>query len=141
MQEHAQSISHTAVVGGHTDNVVYDSSNTHDISVTNQTDVVLLEKSAINILDIGVQNQNDHVHLENCATFVVPSAPQITNYSADHSMRTRAKSGIVKPNPKYALHTEKTSDSQPKSVKEAMSQQGWLEAMLDEPQFQEDNHT
>lgn len=52
------------------------------------------------------------VHEDN-STFAL-SAPSMVNH---HPMRTRAKSGIVKPNPKYALLTAVSYPSIPKTVK------------------------
>lgn len=46
-----------------------------------------------------------------------------------HSMTTRARSGIVKPNPKYALVTVKSEHLEPKSVKAALKDPGWNDAM------------
>jgi len=49
-----------------------------------------------------------------------------------HPMITRAKSGITKPNPKYALFSVKSSYPEPKSVKEALKDEGWTNAMGEE---------
>lgn len=46
-----------------------------------------------------------------------------------HSMTTRAKSGILKPNPKYALFTVKSSYTLPRSLKAALNDEGWNDAM------------
>lgn len=56
-------------------------------------------------------------------------------------MQTRAKSGIVKPNPKYAFHTKLTSVKEPGSVREASQHSGWLQAMKEELQALADNNT
>lgn len=39
---------------------------------------------------------------------------------ATHSMTTRARSGIIKPNPRYALFTVKEGYPEPRSVKAAL---------------------
>lgn len=47
-------------------------------------------------------------------------------------MVTRSKSGITKPNLKYALQTENVVLSEPKTVREALSHPGWNNAMHEE---------
>lgn len=44
------------------------------------------------------------------------------------AMQMRAKSGIVKPNPKCAPHTELASVPETKSIEEALQHDGWLHA-------------
>lgn len=46
-----------------------------------------------------------------------------------HSMTTRARSGIMKPNPRYALFTVKSPLFEPKSVKATLKDKGWTKAM------------
>ena len=48
---------------------------------------------------------------------------------APHSMTTRAKSGIHKPNPKYALFTDKSEHAEPRSLKASLKHPGWNNAM------------
>lgn len=47
-------------------------------------------------------------------------------------MVTRSKSGIIKPNPKYALLTEHTTLKEPNSVAEALQHPGWTASMNEE---------
>lgn len=47
-------------------------------------------------------------------------------------MITRSKAGIVKPNPRYALLTQKSAYPLPKSVAEALKHTGWNNAMGEE---------
>lgn len=42
-----------------------------------------------------------------------------------HAMQMRDKSGIVKPNPKCALHTELASVTEPNSIEEGLQHDGW----------------
>jgi len=49
-----------------------------------------------------------------------------------HPMQTRLKSGIVKPNPKYACLAEYKVPLEPKTVKSALADRGWYQAMQDE---------
>lgn len=49
-----------------------------------------------------------------------------------HSMTTRARAGIRKPNPRYALMTVKTSYTEPRSLKAALNDPGWTAAMTEE---------
>ncbi|CAL9239925.1 unnamed protein product [Arabidopsis halleri] len=58
------------------------------------------------------------------------SPPQVPNNT--HSMVTRAKDGIRKPNPRYALHTVKSNYPEPKTVKTALKDPGWTDAMTEE---------
>ena len=47
-------------------------------------------------------------------------------------MVTRGKDGIRKPNPRYVLHTVKSSPREPKSIAEALQHTGWNESMVEE---------
>ncbi|KAK1431722.1 hypothetical protein QVD17_08299 [Tagetes erecta] len=61
-----------------------------------------------------------------------PSPPPTTNH---HSMQTRAKSGVHKPNIKYNLHTNtstQTISPIPTSYQKALSDPNWKLAMIDE---------
>lgn len=49
-----------------------------------------------------------------------------------YSMTTRAKTGIIKPNPKYALFAVKDNYPEPKTVKTALKDPGWNNAMEEE---------
>lgn len=46
-----------------------------------------------------------------------------------HQMTTRAKAGIIKPNPKYVMFTVKDEFAEPKSVIAALKHPGWNGAM------------
>ncbi|KAJ4967251.1 hypothetical protein NE237_019100 [Protea cynaroides] len=64
-----------------------------------------------------------------------PRVPQVetenpTN-SNSHVMVTRGKSGIYKPNPKYAL-VSSTIPTEPTSVRATLSHEGWYAAMKEE---------
>lgn len=63
-------------------------------------------------------SDSDH---SNVAIDIPPPVP--------HSMTTRARSGIMKPNPKYDLFTVKDSYPVPKSLKAALNDSGWNGAM------------
>ena len=52
--------------------------------------------------------------------------------STSHPMITRAKDGIVKPNPRYALLTQKASYTEPRTLAEALSHPGWNASMNEE---------
>lgn len=54
-----------------------------------------------------------------------------------HSMTTRAKAGVHKPNPRYALLTT----SEPRSVAAALKDPRWTQAMEEEMENQKVNHT
>ncbi|GAB2277530.1 hypothetical protein Dimus_039233 [Dionaea muscipula] len=63
---------------------------------------------------------------------LVASPPNLEG-APSHPMVTRAKSGIHKPNPKYALlHDYASIPKEPKSVKSALSHPGWRAAMQEE---------
>lgn len=55
--------------------------------------------------------------------------PSVSN---THSMTTRAKSRISKPNPKYAMLSHKVSYPEPKTVTSALKDSGWNGAMTEE---------
>ena len=59
------------------------------------------------------------------------SEPAVTTQEAQstHPMITRQKSGIRKPNPRYALLTHKVSYPEPKTVTAALNDEGWTDAM------------
>lgn len=59
----------------------------------------------------------------------VVAAPPIVN---EHSMVTRGKDGVRKPNPRYALIATKSPISEPKTVASALKHPGWTAAMTDE---------
>jgi len=58
-----------------------------------------------------------------------------------HPMQTRLRSGIVKSNPKYACLAEYKVPSEPKSVKSALADKGWYQAMQDEMNALYQNNT
>ena len=51
----------------------------------------------------------------------------VEDIAPNHSMITRSKSGIVKPNPRYALNVTMSSviPPEPKNVKHALAHNGW----------------
>lgn len=55
-------------------------------------------------------------------------------------MQTRLKSGIVKPNPKYAFLTSRNVDK-PKTVVAALQHEGWTKAMKEELRALHENET
>lgn len=82
------------------------------------------------------------------------NSPDSTNHTANnilgvqspipvptHSMVTRSKSSIVKPNPKYALVSQAIVIKEPTSIKQALQDKGWFEAMRTEITALEKNHT
>ena len=72
---------------------------------------------------------NSEVSLQ--ARPVLPSAQATSSSSppSSHPMITRSKAGIVKPNPRYALLTQKAVFPTPKSVSDALKHPGWNNAM------------
>ncbi|RWR75576.1 Zinc finger, CCCH-type [Cinnamomum micranthum f. kanehirae] len=72
------------------------------------------------------------VDTSNVAHSISSVAPPIPN----HPMLTRAKSGMVKPNPRYSSSdyalTAELIPKEPKSIKSALQHQGWLSAMQEE---------
>lgn len=73
----------------------------------------------------------DHVPvLEPAPNLVqVPVPPPKDN---THTMVTRGKDGIRKPNPRYVLHTVKSVTKEPTTLAEALSHPGWNGAMSEE---------
>ena len=59
----------------------------------------------------------------------VPAPPPEDN---THTMVTRGKDGIKKPNPRYVLHTIKSVTKEPTTLAEALSHPGWNGAMSEE---------
>ncbi|XP_024011200.1 uncharacterized protein LOC112086480 [Eutrema salsugineum] len=60
------------------------------------------------------------------------TARQTTPSLPGHKMITRAKEGIFKPNPRYALLTHKAAYPEPRSVASALKHPGWHNAMSEE---------
>lgn len=66
-----------------------------------------------------------------------PSPTQVTTSEAEkipgpsdsHHIVTRAKAGIIKANPMYALMSQRIMIKEPTSVKEALQDEGWIKAM------------
>lgn len=61
--------------------------------------------------------------------------------AAIHHMQTRLKSGIIKPNPKYACLAEYKVPLEPRSVKSALADEGWYRAMQEEMNALYENQT
>ena len=64
-----------------------------------------------------------------------------TSHMTSHPMTIRAKAGIVKQNPKYALFTVKSNYPEPKTIKTALKDEGWTNAMGEEVESFEETHT
>ena len=79
------------------------------------------------------------------ATDFVPLPPLATDLNNLHSMQTRSKHGITKPNPKYldfhAARISLTLPTEPRSVKSALHHLGWKAAKHDELEALFANHT
>lgn len=75
------------------------------------------------------------------ASPAVPPVAAAQPVAQPHSMVTRAKDGIRKPNPRYALFSVKTAYPEPKSVKAALEDPFWTESMLHEKNNMEITHT
>ena len=80
----------------------------------------------------GTLEVSDHEEVHEIV--IQPPPPQ-------YSMTTRGKSGIVKPNPKYALFTVKTNYTEPKNIKEALKDSGWTGACKLEIDNMKETHT
>jgi len=63
---------------------------------------------------------------------VQESAQESAEVKSTHPMTIRQKSGIRKPNPRYALLTHKVSYPEPKTVAAALKDPGWTGAMGEE---------
>ncbi|KAM5580161.1 hypothetical protein ABKV19_009748 [Rosa sericea] len=63
----------------------------------------------------------------------VPIQPSASTVPSSHSMITRGKDGIRKPNPKYALHASLLNDVvEPTGFKQAVKHAHWRQAMFEE---------
>ena len=69
---------------------------------------------------------SDHQHSDD--EDPLPEAP-IAEPPPLHHMTTRARAGIIKPNPRYALITVKVEFTESKSLKAALQHPGWNKAM------------
>ena len=67
-----------------------------------------------------------------------PPPPQPAN---SHKMTTRAKAGVMKPNPRYALITVNSLPQLPRSTAEALNHPGWNGAMGEEIETCEETKT
>lgn len=59
----------------------------------------------------------------------------------NRQMVIRSQKGIVKPNPKYALLTNISFDTETKKLNDALTNPFWLEAMHDESRALDHNKT
>ncbi|CAN7140793.1 unnamed protein product, partial [Brassica rapa subsp. narinosa] len=66
---------------------------------------------------------------DNNEEVLVQQEPEPQAVPPVHQMTTRARAGIIKPNPKYVLFTVKDDFTEPKSVKTALKHPGWNKAM------------
>lgn len=80
-----------------------------------------LSSSVSTVVDVS---SNVHVNPASSPVFTTPS--DISSANSLHPMTTRAKDGIIKPNPKYALFTVKENYPEPKTVKTALKDPGWI---------------
>lgn len=74
--------------------------------------------------DTTSENSSNH-SVEDLPEEVIP----LHQPAAPHAMTTRARAGIVKPNPRYALFTVKSDHTEPKSLKAALRDPLWTGAM------------
>ena len=70
-----------------------------------------------------------------------PSPQEVPVPHQGHSMITRAKAGIVKPNPRYVLLTQKVAIPEPRSVAATLNHPGWHNAMQEEYDTCEETNT
>lgn len=84
-------------------------------------------------VSIGDSSHSPQVSISNSptSTSVIQQQQQAAT-SNTHSMTTRAKDGISKPNPRYVLLTHKAAYPEPKTVTEALKHSGWKGAMTEE---------
>lgn len=83
--------------------------------------------------DSSVSNtSNPETTTESNPTTTTATESNPTTVQNSHPMITRAKQGIRKPNPRYALLTQKAAYPEPRTVTEALKDDGWKEAMGEE---------
>lgn len=61
----------------------------------------------------------------------LPSQPWYPSHSR-HPMQTRSKSAIIKPNPKYSLHSVIPPNTKPSSINQTLKDLKWAQAMKKE---------
>ena len=91
--------------------------------------------SPMDLSDATSGDENEQQQHQEDQVAVLDEAP------APHPMTTRARSGISKPNPRYALFTVKDDDAEPKSLKAALKHPGWKKSMGFEIENMEETET
>ncbi|KAL1187713.1 Retrovirus-related Pol polyprotein from transposon RE1 [Cardamine amara subsp. amara] len=66
------------------------------------------------------------------SALTIPRIEEEISATSAHPMVTRSKAGIIKPNPRYALLTNRVAYPEPKTVSEALKHPGWNNAMGEE---------
>jgi hypothetical protein len=89
--------------------------------------------------ELSENSENSESSVFSEATTETEAADNTNDQS--HPMITRSKSGIFKPNPKYAMFTVKSNYPVPKTVKTALKDPGWTDAMGEEYDSFEETHT
>ena len=83
---------------------------------------------------------HDNVHDGNSSDSAPEEGEHVIEHAVDptpteqnsHSMVTRRKDGIFKPNPRYIMLTTKDVPVEPRTIAEALSHEGWNGAMVEE---------
>lgn len=85
---------------------------------------------------------DDENHLEQQPPVITQAAtPPVVNTEPVHSMVTRGRSDIMKPNPRYIMHTVKDLPTVPRTLKASLSHPGWNEATKEEIDTCEETET
>lgn len=112
----------------------YDNGNRHVSSNHNTNDT---SPSFANIMD---NEGNTSPTSPSLSTNSLPSIEQVQ--IAPRTITTRSQHGIYKPNPRYSLLLERDNiPNEPHSVKAALQNDGWRQAMLEELDALEKNKT
>jgi len=86
--------------------------------------------------DLPAESNSDE---GNCNSNSIMSSSQVT--ANNHHMQTRLKSGIRKPNLKYAYSAVYQVPMEPRSVKSALADEAWYMAMKEEMDALDENQT
>ena len=93
----------------------------------------------------SIFSDDDFPPLDSPTSYVLVAAPVVDaqQYASlpTHSMTTQAKAGIMKPNPRYALLTVKSNYPTPRTLKQALQDEGWTNAMGTEMENHRVAHT
>ena len=105
-------------------------SSTHSVPVFSSQGSTVPSDTTTSRQNLTTTRGESSGHLQEARSNYTVSPPSVV--MNQHQMTTRLKAGIVKPNPRYALLTDKVASPEPRTLAEALKHPGWNAAMTEE---------